>query len=347
MIEARVFYVGRGNAVVLCLGEANSGKYGIIDCYEGDDGSNPLMTFLSGAQVESIEFVVVTHPHRDHFCGIRSLFRDYGDKIKRFYDCGVDPRAVMAALYNSADASEYRTQKDLEVLSKFCLGRRHRDIVSSITSPGIVLYEDVERGVLIDSVAPIGYMYKRAEEALARYFRRCKRELQKAREAGTAFVLPPPRGVLDLNHLSSAIRVKQGQNVLLLGGDVLRDNWKALLRHTRLPANVILLSHHGSQTGFPADAWGDSFGVPRATALISGEGFHQPSQSVLSQLVAGQNPVVATGSLMPLSGSSALREYVAAFHHKAPKLERARQDIILRFVNGTVRVGTERRLPVV
>jgi beta-lactamase superfamily II metal-dependent hydrolase len=341
MSEARIFYVGRGNSVVLRLGESDCGRYGIIDCYQGDDGSHPLLSYLRNVQVSAIEFIIITHPHRDHFGGIGALLREYGSVTKKFCDCGVDPQQVMVALYNSCDEREKKAGEDLEAIRKFCAAKKHQHKVFSISSPGMVIYEDKTRNIVVDSVAPVGFAYKRTQESLERYFERCRREWTKAKgDSEVEFRLPSPKGALDLNHLSSAIRVRLGEKTFLFGGDVLKYNWQLLLRSSKLPADVVLLSHHGSHTGFPASAWGDSFAGTQTTALISGEGFHQPSPSVVEHLTARQARVVATGSaLVPLTGNG-LRGYVANFHHKLPKPTRAKQDIVLRVLGDRVDIET-------
>ena len=340
MTEIRIFYVGRGNSVLIRLGDALAGRYGIVDCYEGDDGSHPLLTFLEGVTVESIEFLVLTHPHKDHLCGVGRILDKYGPRIKRFYDCGIDPTQVMVALYNAVDKAEDLMRRDLDAIKRFCSTRGHLDRVSNLTAPGAVLYQDKEARILVDAIAPVGHAYKRAQESLSRYFRRCRLELERCNKESRSFRLPSPRNVLDLNHLSSAVRLRIDEKTFLLGGDVLRRNWTTLLKEGQLPADAVLLSHHGSYSGFPSTEWGTTFAEPHTLALISGEGYHQPSQSVVEHLTSRSHKIVSTGSAFATSMGSILREYVSDFHHRTPRSKGARQHVVVRINRGTISTET-------
>ena len=114
-MKIRVFYVGRGCSVLIELG---AGRFGIVDCYRGDRGGHPLLQHLLGLSVpcERIEFLVLTHPHEDHFVGVASLLKAFGTRIERLYDCGVDFRQLIVAVYGSRAKGDLRPARNSKPL---------------------------------------------------------------------------------------------------------------------------------------------------------------------------------------------------------------------------------------
>ena len=78
--------VGHGDTIVCQWTSDGKNKIGIIDCNK-KRRRNPLIDFLKVTNIESIEFVIISHPHRDHFSGIEDLLaycRDKNLNIKYF-----------------------------------------------------------------------------------------------------------------------------------------------------------------------------------------------------------------------------------------------------------------------
>jgi beta-lactamase superfamily II metal-dependent hydrolase len=329
MIEARVFYVGRGSSVVIRLGEPGCGKYGIVDCFCGDARRHPLLEFLKRELVTSIEFLVLTHPHDDHFLGAGEIIRRYGDGLKKFFDWGIDPHQVMVSFYNSNAYRDSLAQKDLLAIRKFCRSRRAEGRVSCLTSPGIRIYEDRHREIVVETVAPSGDTFKKVQDSLSRYFQKCRQLIQHSGGI-TLSSLPKPNSAMDLNRLSSAVKIDVAGRSLVLGGDVLGGAWKKLLINgTNLDAHAVLLSHHGSHTGFPTKSWAAGFGRRNGIALVSGEGLHQPSPSVVKEVKAAGCQIYST-SVSGRSRRSHLADYVSKFHHGRGYLMDSKRDIIIR-----------------
>ena len=113
MIEARVFNVGRGSAVLVRLGEADCGKFGIIDCFRGEDGRHPLLSYLKKSTVECIEFLIVTHPHQDHFLGISDVFGLFEKQIKLYFDSGINPNDIIVSAFSSTGNIDRKAASDL------------------------------------------------------------------------------------------------------------------------------------------------------------------------------------------------------------------------------------------
>lgn len=69
--------VGQGDSIILEWIDNSKPKIGIIDCnLKGT--KNPVLDYVRKAGYEIIEFIVLSHPHRDHYSGLLELF-DYAE----------------------------------------------------------------------------------------------------------------------------------------------------------------------------------------------------------------------------------------------------------------------------
>lgn len=342
MLEAKIFYVGRGASVLLRLGEEGCGKYGIVDCFWGTKDSHPLFRELERCDdLQSIEFLVLTHPHKDHFLGVSKILETYPAEIKKLCYWGINPWPILAALYRTNSYSDRMAQKNLEALEDYCDKHGHKLV--PLTGPGIPIYHDAGSNLTIESAAPPGNMLRKVEKYLIGYGRRCRQAVEKYDKTGE-LQWPVVNSKLDLNHLSSAIKVSYHDQEFLLGGDVLKANWNFLLKQKKLEADVIMLSHHGSYTGFPTKHWGKGFGRAQAVALISGEGKHQPSKSVVDTLRKAGNIFYCTAyNVAARKAASSLYRYVSTFHHKqpAPAPIYPKQNLIVNLSSQGIRVTTQ------
>jgi len=78
--------VGQGDSIILewtCLEGHN---IGIIDCHRYE-GTNPTVQYLIDNEVKSILFIILSHPHYDHYSGLLELLEfceKHSIKIERF-----------------------------------------------------------------------------------------------------------------------------------------------------------------------------------------------------------------------------------------------------------------------
>ena len=67
--------VGQGDSIILEWADGEKKKVGIIDC-NLKGGKNPVLDHIIAKKYHEIEFIILTHPHRDHYSGLSGLF-DY------------------------------------------------------------------------------------------------------------------------------------------------------------------------------------------------------------------------------------------------------------------------------
>lgn len=68
--------VGQGDTIFLEWKEEKTDKIGLIDCNLRGKDDNPALDFLKSKSIEEIEFILLSHPHFDHFSGMREIL-DY------------------------------------------------------------------------------------------------------------------------------------------------------------------------------------------------------------------------------------------------------------------------------
>lgn len=65
--------VDQGDSIIVEWEQDGEPKIGIIDCSLRDDGSNPVVEYIAAGGYTEIEFVVLSHPHEDHYSGMQGL----------------------------------------------------------------------------------------------------------------------------------------------------------------------------------------------------------------------------------------------------------------------------------
>ncbi|MGD9641674.1 MAG: ComEC/Rec2 family competence protein [Elusimicrobiales bacterium] len=74
--------VGQGDATYI---ELPNGHNVLVD---GGPSGQPVLNFLKARGVHTIDHVILTHPHSDHFMGLKTVLRNF--QVKNFYDTRVD-----------------------------------------------------------------------------------------------------------------------------------------------------------------------------------------------------------------------------------------------------------------
>jgi len=81
-LSAYFINVGQGDSTYIVL---PNGHNVLID---GGPSGQPVYNFLKAKGVTTIDHVVLTHPHGDHFMGLKAVFRNF--QVKNFYDTRAD-----------------------------------------------------------------------------------------------------------------------------------------------------------------------------------------------------------------------------------------------------------------
>ena len=138
VLRVRFRYAGRGDAVVLEWEDGGERRVGFVDA-NVHGGANPALESLKAAGYGRVEFVVLSHPHRDHYSGLEALLlhcEREGVRVIRFAHTAVNPTFLQAVAGTAT--------------SKTALVRLY-ETVSRLSNAGVI--EKVSR--LNDDVGPL------------------------------------------------------------------------------------------------------------------------------------------------------------------------------------------------
>ncbi len=115
--------VGQGDSVIIEWKKGNEDKIAVIDCKKAYR-TNPVLDYIKLKKVKEIAFILLSHPHMDHFSGITELIEfciENGIKIDYFLHTSNDmPNYWKAAIEGDAAMSEiiklFRVLRKAEVI---------------------------------------------------------------------------------------------------------------------------------------------------------------------------------------------------------------------------------------
>jgi hypothetical protein len=275
-MKLEIFNVGRGNAALVTLEESQDAvRVGIIDCFQGRH--SPLLSALRKVPKRrlSIEFLVITHYHADHFVGVAELLREFGSAIRLIADPGLDLGDVQVAEFGTSTRNDGRARRELRALTAF--KRKHPAKVRSVAGPGQMIFD--AGGLTVRSVAPDGLMLTR----VTRQLRRHVTTVAKRYAEGTMTDDVSATGGYDLNQTSSAVLLEMGGYRFLFGGDVLTPTWNVVAEAGQYHSDVFVMSHHGADNAFAAKTIA-KLARPGMRMIVSGAGRGQPAPSVVREL---------------------------------------------------------------
>jgi beta-lactamase superfamily II metal-dependent hydrolase len=309
-LQVHVFGGKVGESIVLGLPK---GRWGIIDVYLADPanpGRNPAIRFLESRRVKELEFLCLTHPHSDHVKGVKYFVENY--RIRRFLGFGALPpeqlyNQIVKVLKTKAKRLHDRTEEEaiatelldaLEVVNEKV--KRREMVHDPVVVNSCVFYEDVEPEKLrlrIMAIAPSGRSVGVYNGQLSACFDK----------GNPGKILADKVEGVDHNEISSAFMVEYGAHRVLLGGDVESPGWLDILGRPGpgfvLRADLVKVSHHGSENGYCAELWEQHLSPQkRATAVVtafSPKGLPRPEG--VAHLLANSQRVVTTSltSLKP------------------------------------------------
>ena len=113
MIHLTFKKVGQGDSIILEWEINNSAKICIIDCNLFHD-QNPVLDYIIKREYNTIDYLILSHPHLDHFSGFLQLMeycKDHSIKIIYFlHTCSQVPSFLESASYSA------ETQRELQKL---------------------------------------------------------------------------------------------------------------------------------------------------------------------------------------------------------------------------------------
>lgn len=285
MLRIHQLDAGKGDSAVIELHPPEGGHfYGVIDSNILPGQSvPPALHLLRKLKVEELSFVVLTHPHADHYSGLFQILQAYKGKIRSFFTFPLDKATgklpaltkVARDLATKVDADHIAFRSLSELYKILLFATQHLSAEWDDTSSGWDSRYLSLPGLSMFAVLPLKSKRGAFWEAIE-----------------TGAYDPLTRGVHD-NDLSIALRLEYAGREIVLGGDGTYAGWmarKMAAERSNLPmkADVVKLPHHGSKKDSNGAVLDSLFRPandeqPRF-AIISAEGRQHPAEEILKAL---------------------------------------------------------------
>ncbi len=122
--------VGQGDSIIIEWQKDSATKIGIIDCNHYNK-INPVLEYLISSKYKEIEFIILSHPHFDHFSGLREVLEYCETKkilVKKFLHTSQQVPAYLRVATKSVIASN-----ELILLFKKIKALRKNGIIEYLT----------------------------------------------------------------------------------------------------------------------------------------------------------------------------------------------------------------------
>lgn len=285
MLRIHILNVGHGDSIVLeYRREGNLASFAVIDSNCKPDSTPRALELLKSLGAESLSFVAITHPHADHYMGMRAILQYYSKRIDNLYTFPIKRESeylkkIVAAYqsYSKDTDSQAIQKKSLELAHILLLAKSSAKCwedpsgtKNSLVAPGFT-----DAGVSISTILP-------PARVKGDFFQKIL----------TGSIEPEKK---ELNHLSMAFLVEYAGHQIVLAGDGTYQNW--LYQNKRWSQSGIELSpiavklpHHGSKEDCNASVQEVIFGSTEEqqqnpVACISANGKTHPAPEVIDQLV--------------------------------------------------------------
>lgn len=268
MLTVIVFNVGQGQSILIVLPPDGDSKgkrrYGMIDCYyeKLEHDEPPVLTYLKKNKATHLEFVILTHPDRDHFFGLSKVltyFSSGGRSLNLFIETPLRvaeaavnkyrlPKNSVTECYNELIRIWELTGRRVSECEK--TGKpaplRYRWLVKA--GQGIRLTHDLKAQILSPFENASTRMRNDITENMVFHF-----------DVNKDFTRELPKRI-DSNQVCLAIKFVYGTSVFLVCGDTPSAAWDKIIKYSAasrcsLTSDLISVGHHGSSKGNPVCLW--------------------------------------------------------------------------------------------
>lgn len=248
------------------------GEWGVMDAYAAnpnDPRTNPTLSMLRDLGVRELRFVGMSHPHMDHYSGLRGILDAYSGRVREFWRPPFGPqdwKRLVARLAQTCAhlARSYERKLAAAGIMEF---RKLLDLVSSERERhGLHPVGVQERTRLLDEPAhDFEVRCLAPSSALTEaYFEKLAEKVVRSESHWVSG---------EHNLVSSVLEVRYRKWRGILGGDAERRTWATMQsycdRDLVARLRFLKIAHHGSAIGHPSPFWVAPQRTPLHAALTS------------------------------------------------------------------------------
>lgn len=232
--------VGAGDAALLQYGDGDSAKYALIDAgpdyYTRTNGSKVdtserVHQYLTDHKVTKLEFVLLTHPHRDHIAGMINILEDKNIKIDKIYGNNFDLSYSSSGNQDPDDIEDTEFSSEVYEAVKAAIQERE--------DAGETVYEVPAAG---DSI--------NLGSAKITFYGPLNMDFTYGRKVDL--------NIRQENKYSIVCKVEYGKNSFLMTGDAQKETIQQIVsKGYNLSAQVLKVPHHGMQDVVESNKVGD------------------------------------------------------------------------------------------
>jgi beta-lactamase superfamily II metal-dependent hydrolase len=232
--------VGQGDSIIIEWKDREVNKIGIIDCKKKQK-SNPVLTHLKDKGYSEIEFIILSHPHSDHYSGFEELL-DFIEEnniiVNRF---GNTLKEIGSGYWEWFEVSSEDTRQLAEIVRKADRLRTEVRLIKKY----FYVFEDwnisLSPTIEMRSVSP-------SHDEIQIYQQLVKYDaIENKKEASKA-----------ANYLSSLFYIKKDGHHILLTSDAEKETFERIFRENRfkdIKFSLCQAPHHGSYNNYLDQFW--------------------------------------------------------------------------------------------
>lgn len=255
---------------------------------------NPALECLKALNVKRLSFVILTHPHLDHYDGFEMVIEYYLGSIDRIcLYSGEGLREYAAYLARKKIVGERGFKSLSFILDKIKQAKERGANVIKISERTEIIRKKQFGSHKIEMIA-----LSPSEDSISRY---CETLFQCIPKEKSDVIKAIKRS--DQNLVSSAIWCKINNQVLIFGGDLengvsLFSGWNGVLRNLDSPelaASFFKVPHHGSPTSYSENLWTTISPDKTTTSIVTPYNPSKlPDSDILKKIKNHSNDVLIT-----------------------------------------------------
>jgi len=255
-LEVEFLNVNQGDSIIIKWEIEGQLKIGLVDCHT--DNLSPTLQFIKDHSIKEIEFILISHPHFDHFSGVVELLSYCEGRAKpiSIKELGFTFDSAVSIAY--ADLSSRKAEGLLEFFEFLRVQSRKKKIENKTILHSFPLNNETKsksfEEFTIDFLAPRHDQIISIATSYGRFM------------SGRIKTEP------NLNNYSSILELRKNDSSVLLTSDAPISAFKSLEKYysTRERIfNLVQIPHHGSIHNHYIDFWNNLSKIKKCPSVFS------------------------------------------------------------------------------